>query len=107
MKLDPTLIEPVCEGSILRYTWPDKPGKDRLSRILFANPASKKRERMTLRMSYDEGKTWAVSRLVHAGSAAYSCLTILPDETIGLLYERDNYKKITFSTFTRESLTAK
>lgn len=101
-KLDEALIEPVCQASILRYTWPSQRDK---GRILFSNPASKRRNRMTLRLSDDEGKTWPVGRLVDAGSAAYSCLTILPDAAIGLLYERDNYATIRFCTFTLKELT--
>jgi hypothetical protein len=90
----PELPEPECMGSILRFsfTW----RSDR-SRILFSNPASQeKREMGTIRISYDEGKTWPVSKVVHSGSFAYSCLTKIDQETVGLLYEKDNYKKITF-----------
>jgi len=46
-----------------------------------------------------------VSREVYAGSSAYSCLTILPDQTIGCLYERDGYNKITLARFSLEWLT--
>jgi sialidase-1 len=45
---------------------------------------------MTIRLSYDEGKTWPVSRLVWNNRSSYSCLTILPDGTIGLLFEKGN-----------------
>ncbi|MFQ5808881.1 MAG: exo-alpha-sialidase [Armatimonadota bacterium] len=100
---DPTLIEPQCQGSILRYT---DPLDGRKSRILFANPASTEgRENGTVRLSYDEGKTWPVSRVIYPGGYAYSCLTVLPDDTIGLLYERDGYAAITFARFTLEWLT--
>lgn len=100
---DAALIEPVCQASFLRYTWAETGGR---SRLLFSNPASKTtRHRMTVRLSYDEGKTWPVSKLIHAGSAAYSCLAVLPDGRIGLLYERDGYKKITFARFSLEWLT--
>ena len=82
---DPALITPHCQGSILRYTAQPEYARNR---ILFSNPASTEaRERMTVRLSYDEGKTWAVSKLVHAGPSAYSCLVVLPDVTIGCLYE--------------------
>lgn len=100
--LDAALIEPVCQGNILRYSWP---GKGEKSRILFSNPASRKRDHMTVRLSYDEGRTWPVSRLVYAGSAAYSNLVALPGGRFGLLYERDAYSKITFSSFTVQELT--
>jgi sialidase-1 len=74
------------QGSIIRYTDRSTHGR---SRILFSNPAStKKRERMTVRLSYDEGKTWPVSKLLHDGPSAYSCLTVLPDNRIGVMYER-------------------
>jgi sialidase-1 len=101
--LDETLIEPVCQANLLRFTFPDKHGK---SRILFSNPASTQRHMMTVRLSYDDGESWPVSKLVYAGSAAYSCMTVLPDMSIGLLYERDGYRKITFAQFDLAWLTA-
>jgi sialidase-1 len=76
--------------------------------LLFSNPASTRRERMTVRVSYDEGATWPVSRVVHDGPAAYSSLVVLPDGTIGLLFERgatSPYETITFARFTLEWLT--
>ncbi len=102
VEADRQLVEPVCQASILRFTWP---GGDEKSRILFSNPASKKRENMTIRLSYDEGKTWPVAKTVHGGSAAYSCLTVLPDRRIGLLYEREGYKRISFARFSLGWLT--
>lgn len=99
VKLDDALIEPVCQASILRCTWPD--GGDK-SRVLFSNPVSTKREKLTVRLSYDEGATWPVSQEIHAGPAAYSCLTILPDKAIGCLFERGEkspYEKITLARF--------
>ena len=97
------LIESVCQASMIRYSWAEQGGK---SRLLFSNPATTKgRHHMTVRMSYDEGRTWPVNKLVYAGSAAYSCLTVLPDKQIGMVYERDNYKKIVFTRFTLDWLT--
>lgn len=96
------LIEPVCQASMIRYTWPDTHGK---SRILFSNPASTRREKLTVRLSYDEGKTWPVGKLLYQGSAAYSNLVALPDMKIGLLFERDNYRRISFTSFTLDWLT--
>lgn len=96
---DTTLIEPVCQASLLRYSWPDQRERNR---ILFSNPASEKRENMTVRVSYDEGKTWAVSKTIHAGPAAYSCLTVLPDRTIACLFERGEkgpYETIALARF--------
>ncbi len=95
----PELVEPGCQASLLRYDWPQaqEPG-----RILFSNPASPRRRDLTVRISRDDGKTWPVSRTLHEGPAAYSCLAVLPDKTIGCLYEcgRTNaYEKISFARF--------
>ena len=63
---------------------------------------------MTVRLSYDEGQTWPISKMIHTGPAAYSCLTVLADGTIGLLYERGQanpYETIAFARFNLEWLT--
>lgn len=103
---DPTLIEPVCQASMIRYTLARKTGKNRM---LFSNPAeTAKRDRMTVRLSYDEAKTWPVARMVYAGPSAYSSLTVLQDGTIGLLYERGTanaYEEIEFAHFNLRWLT--
>jgi len=93
LQMDQTLIEPTCQASILRYSWPSK-GK---SRIIFSNPASQtKRENGVLRISYDEGQSWPSQTDVYPGGFAYSCLTRMQDGRIGVLFERDNYKTISF-----------
>jgi sialidase-1 len=92
--LDDVLVEPVCQASILRLNWPgpdDQPG-----RVVFCNPASRARERLTLRTSHDDGKTWDHSRCLYEGAAAYSCLTKLGNGNLGVLFERDSYQTITF-----------
>jgi sialidase-1 len=99
MRLDETLIEPVCEANLLRCTWPDNAEK---SRLLFANPASLKREKMTVRVSYDEGNTWPVSKLIYGGPAAYSALTVMPDKSIACLFEcgeTNSYETISLLKF--------
>lgn len=100
--LDFSLVEPVCQASILRYTAQPEYARNR---VLFSNPASTDRSRMTVRLSYDECKTWPVIKALHTGSAAYSCLVVLPDMSIGCLYECADYSKITFARFMLEWLT--
>lgn len=106
LRFDKALIEPVCQASFHRYTWADTQGK---SRLLFSNPASAdKRQRMTVRLSYDEGETWPVDKVLEEGPSAYSCLANLPDDTITCLYERgqkDPYEKITLARFALAWLT--
>jgi sialidase-1 len=92
--LDKALIEPVCQASLVR-----DPARGRL---LFSNPASTRREKLTVRLSSDDGRTWPVARCLHEGPAAYSCLAVLPDGAVGCLYERGTrsaYEKITFARF--------
>lgn len=103
---DPALIEPVCMASLIRYTESPPFTKNRL---LFSNPASQtERINLTVRVSYDEGKTWPIAKLLNAGPSGYSCLTVLPDMTIGCLYERGEHssvEKLTFAHFSLEWLT--
>ena len=102
---DRALIEPPAQASLLRLTAVKTQDRDRL---LFANPASVRRERLTLRVSYDEGSTWAASRVVHDGPAAYSSLVVLQDQSIGILFERGErspYERISFARVTLEWLT--
>ncbi|MDB6170604.1 MAG: Sialidase [Verrucomicrobia bacterium] len=102
---DPALIEPRCQGSLQLFT--DALAHDR-NRLLFANPASLQRRNMTVRLSHDEGRTWSAAKSIHAGPAAYSCLTVLADLTAGCLYEcgeKEPYEKITFARFNVEWLT--
>jgi sialidase-1 len=91
---DPMLIEPICQASILRYPRGDL--------TLFSNPTSLKREKLTVRLSLDGGRTWPIAKVIHEKAAAYSSLGVLKDGAIGLLYEngeKDAYEKISFSRF--------
>jgi sialidase-1 len=92
---DPALIEPVCQASILRVPGPEE-------RILFSNPASRRRENMTVRLSEDGGRTWPVARFLHRGPSAYSCLAVLPGGEAACLYERGRerpYETISLARF--------
>ena len=94
---DATLIEPVCQASVLRHPGNGDPAKDV---FLFSNPATQTgRTNGTVRLSRDEGKTWPVSRVLYPGGFAYSCLASLPDGSVGCLFERDGTKKISFARF--------
>lgn len=98
----PELADPSCMASIFRYTDPADGGK---SRILFSGPQSTRRENGTVFLSYDEGKTWPVKRVLCKAAFAYSCLTALPDGAIGCLYEAEGTRKIVFARFTLDWLT--
>jgi len=107
---DEGLPEPGCQASILRYSTESNGGKNLL---LFSNPPNpgpwSDRTKLTVKLSYDEGQTWRMSRRVNDGPGAYSSLSVLPDGTIGLLYETGDihpYEKITFVQFNLEWLTS-
>jgi sialidase-1 len=87
--------DPVCQGSVIQWTSTHRGNPREL--IVFGNPASSSsRVNFTLRVSPDGGASWPVSRQVYSGSSAYSSLCVLPDRSIGILLEKDNYTKITF-----------
>lgn len=84
---------PTCQSSMHRYSLEPE------NVILYSGPGGPGRSRMTIRLSKNEGKTWPVAKVLFEGSSAYSDLAVLPDGTIGCLYERDDYGKITFARF--------
>lgn len=99
---DETLPEPTCQASLIRYSLATDTTK---SLLLFANPDSvSQRERMTVRVSQDEGRTWPLSRLIDKWSSGYCCLARLKDGQVGLLYERENSQRIVFVSLSLESL---
>ena len=99
---DAQLPDPICEGSILTIAQPK--GKNI---IAFSNAADvKRRDQLTLRISYDDGKTWPNAKLIAQSSteeeakhdfAAYSDLVLVNKKTVGILYERKDYSQIVFS----------
>ena len=84
---DETLFEPICFGSIQRFS--TKPEAAR-NRILFVNPnsGSRARRNLTVRLSYDEGRSWPIQKVLEPGIAGYSDLAVSPDGSIYCLYER-------------------
>ena len=95
-------FEPICFGSMVRYSM--KPDQSK-NRILFCNPdsrhdpwiakrpstlrsaRSRHRVNLTVRMSYDEGHTWPVSKVLDPGIAGYSDLAATLDGMIHCFYE--------------------
>lgn len=87
---DETLPELSCQGSIVC-----------LDGVIFmANPASTtSRAELTVRRSDDGSRTWAVSQVLHAGSAAYSDLAINSDGEILCFFEADDYTQLLLARF--------
>lgn len=94
-------FEPICFGSMCRYSLQPYQSKNR---ILFCNPDSRhnpwvsqpntprsarnrRRANLTIRMTYDEGHTWPVSKVIDSNIAGYSDIAVTPDGMIHVLYE--------------------
>lgn len=125
-RFDEGLLEPICMGSIVRYSM--RPAADK-NRILFANPEtlerldgkaeegkSRDRRNLSVKVTYDEGKTWKYNRTLEAGYGAYSDLAVLPNGDALCLYERGrdsdaeikkstSYAYLTVARFNLEWLT--
>ncbi len=103
-KADSTLIDASCNASFIRYTSTKKGFLK--NRLIFSNANSKNmRKNLTIKISYDEGKTWKYSKSVYAGEAAYSSLCILKNGDIGVFFEKDNYEENVFAKITLDWLT--
>jgi sialidase-1 len=103
-KPEPNLIDPANNASIIRYTAIEDGFKK--NRLLFANAKSEKgRTNMTVRVSYDDGKSWTKGKTIYQGHAAYSSLTILKNGDIGLFFEKDEYTENVFLSVSLKWLT--
>ena len=83
------LQEPICMGSLISVAAKDNVlGRNIL---LFANPNDpKERKNITIKLSFDDGKTWESAHQVLLDDGygwGYSCLTMIDRETVGILYE--------------------
>ncbi|MCQ4875223.1 sialidase family protein [Butyricimonas paravirosa] len=73
------LVEPVCMASLIVYR----------DLLFFSNPAnSRARTDISVKWSGDQGLTWSDGLLLDSGGSwGYSCLTVIDEETVGILYE--------------------
>ena len=105
--LDEALDTPVCQASVLRYSWPEDQDMGGKSRLLFCSPAGKTRDHLTVWISYDEGQSWPLRKEIHQGGSGYSSLVVLPNHDIGVFFEKDGSKSLTFTTVTLAWLEGK
>jgi sialidase-1 len=94
-RLQQDLPDPICFAALMRLSTKKDGGENRL---LFVNPdnlqradgkdtRSKDRVNLTVRLSYDEGSHWTLSRTIEPAATGYADLSVLPDGTILCLYE--------------------
>jgi len=85
--------DPTCMASLVSH--PD-------GMLLFSNPNSANtRVALTIRRSSDGGRTWSDGRLLDSRKCGYSCLTVLKDGSIGVLYECGDEHAIETLAFAR------
>jgi len=84
------LIEPACQGSLLKHVYTDPKG-NATTLILFFNPSSTTtRDNFTLKCSIDDGMTWPEEYWIQFdcnNGCGYSCMSTIDNDTIGILYE--------------------
>ncbi len=93
-RFDEALLEPICMGGLVRY----EHGGESL--LLFSNPhnleggregepepgKSRARKNVSVKLSRDEGRTWAVNKLLEDGPSAYSDIAVTKSGTILCFY---------------------
>ncbi len=96
---DSSLADPSCNAEILRYDRADK------NLLLFSNAnTNTERKNLCIKHSLDEGETWSKGKVLYPKSVAYSSMTILSDGNIGVVFEKDDYQEIAFTTIGVEDL---
>jgi sialidase-1 len=83
------LLEPGCMAGLATHPGtPEHPGPF----LILSNPhttlrENKYRKDVSLKVSWDGGRTWPVHRVLEHGPSAYSDLAVLPDGTVLCFYE--------------------
>lgn len=100
-----TLIEPNCNGSLLRVDYEAAGEKKHV--LLFANPHTQKgRTHHTLQVSFDDGRTWPQSHHVlldEGRGAGYPSLTRVDAQHVGIVYE-GSQSHLVFEKFSLDEL---
>jgi sialidase-1 len=101
IQFDDALPDPHVEGSIIRIPATGGGSKDRflLSSLATVSEAFVDRSQLTVRLSEDDLKSWAFSKVLCEGSSGYSDLALADDNTILCLFETDHVSKIVLARF--------
>lgn len=76
-----------CNGDMLRLSAVDQGGERNI--LLHSIPNSMEREKVSVYVSYDEGRSWQDPVLLCPGLSVYSSLTLQHDGTIGCYVEKN------------------
>jgi sialidase-1 len=90
--LDTGLYEPICMATIIRINDKGKSG------LLFINPDSRNqpkppRKNLTAKLSYDEGNTWPVQKVIDTTFSGYSDVAVDQKGNVYCLYETNTVAK--------------
>jgi sialidase-1 len=97
-RFDESLLEPICMSGMIRFSTGQNGGR---ARILFSNPdnlsradgnagpgKSRDRKNLSVKLSYDEGQTWPVCKIIDPGPSTYSDLAVSHRGTILCIHGR-------------------
>lgn len=85
---------PIVQSALLRWSFAKE---DHKNMLLFSTPSHvDKRLDLIIMASYDESKSWQLLFKIHNGASAYSDMVKLTKNTLGVIYETDDYRKIRF-----------
>ncbi|MFN0129879.1 MAG: exo-alpha-sialidase [Verrucomicrobiales bacterium] len=100
-----TLIEPNCNGSLLRVDYEEAAEKRHV--LLFANPHTQMgRTHHTIQVSFDDGRTWPKTHhllLDEGRGAGYPSLTRVDESHVGIVYE-GSQSHLVFEKFSLDEL---
>lgn len=97
--LDPPVVQSALlrvSDSLLLFSGPDTDG-----------PSGAGRSDLRIRYSVDEAATWRDGPLIHVGPAAYSDMTLVDEETVGVLFEagkKGTYESIRFVSLATDAV---
>ena len=88
----------VCNGDIIRWHG---------DTLMLSSPTGDSRRDISIYLSFDDGKTWPYRKNICPGPGMYSSMTILPDNTIGVVVEKNTVGcELWFQNFTMDWLLA-
>lgn len=95
IRFEEELFDPTCMASIIALPSLKKNEKPA---ILFVNPDSRNiekhpRQNLTAKLSFDNGYTWPLQKVLNSGASGYSDLAVSADGTVYCLYETNTVGK--------------
>ncbi len=95
IRFEPAIPMPGRGGELLALESSDSAADGKVRPIIFCGPAQGG-TRLTLKVSLDDGATWPISRVLDEGKAGNMSLVELPGRQLGILYERDKFRRLSF-----------